>query len=98
MPEMRFRIRWPDGSAETCYSPSLVIKDYFSRRARAIRSPILSTRSRTALAIASERVEAKYGIALLAAPLAQLARIETHGGATLPASPTRASRVDAFEE
>jgi len=26
MPEMRFRIRWPDGVAETCYSPSLVVK------------------------------------------------------------------------
>jgi uncharacterized repeat protein (TIGR04042 family) len=30
MPEMRFRIRWPDGTPETCYSPSLVIKDYFA--------------------------------------------------------------------
>ena len=30
MPEMRFRIRWPDGSSESCYSPSLVIKDYFA--------------------------------------------------------------------
>ena len=30
MPEMRFRIRWPDGSTESCYSPSLVIKDYFA--------------------------------------------------------------------
>ena len=30
MPEMRFRVRWPDGTAETCYSHSLVIKDYFS--------------------------------------------------------------------
>ena len=30
MPEMRFRIRWPDGTPETCYSPSLVIKDFFA--------------------------------------------------------------------
>jgi hypothetical protein len=28
MPETRFRIRWPDGSGETSYSPSLM-----SRRA-----------------------------------------------------------------
>ena len=30
MPEMRFRIRWPDGSTESCYSPSLVVKDFLS--------------------------------------------------------------------
>ena len=30
MPEMLFRIRWPDGTAEDCYSPSLVIKDFFA--------------------------------------------------------------------
>ena len=29
MPEMWFEVRWPDGSSDTCYSPSLVIKDYF---------------------------------------------------------------------
>src|SRR5271170_6318585 len=28
MPEMHFHIRWPDGKRESCYSPSLVIKDY----------------------------------------------------------------------
>ena len=29
MPEMHFVIAWPDGREETCYSPSLVIKDFF---------------------------------------------------------------------
>ena len=29
MPEMRFVIRWPDGRRESCYSPSLVVHDYF---------------------------------------------------------------------
>ena len=28
MPEMRFRVRWPDESVSTCYSPSLVVKDF----------------------------------------------------------------------
>ena len=28
MPETRFLIRWPDGTLESCYSPSLVIEDY----------------------------------------------------------------------
>ena len=36
MPEMRFFIRWPDGKAETCYSPSLVVK-VVSRTAEAPR-------------------------------------------------------------
>ena len=40
MPEMHFHIRWPDGTSETCYSPSLVIKDYFTVGDDAIRSPI----------------------------------------------------------
>ncbi len=31
MPETRFLIRWPDGSPESCYSPSLVIEDYLDR-------------------------------------------------------------------
>ena len=50
MPEMRFRIRWPDGSAESCYSPSLVIKDYFAVGTDYALTDFLA-RSRTALAI-----------------------------------------------
>ena len=30
MPEMSFDIRWPDGSTEQCYSPSLVIQDHLA--------------------------------------------------------------------
>lgn len=84
MPEMRFNIRWPDGSPETCYSPSLIIKDYF-----AIGSSYsvadFRDRSRTALAIASERVRAKFGFACSSAA-DQLARIEERcdGFAALP--------------
>ena len=47
MPEMRFRIRWPDGTPETCYSPSLVIKDYFAVGAD-YALPEFVARSRTA--------------------------------------------------
>jgi uncharacterized repeat protein (TIGR04042 family) len=74
MPEMRFRIRWPDGRSETCYSPSLVIKDYFSV-GTAYRLADFLERSRIALGIASDRVKAKYGMRCRHA-LAQLARIE----------------------
>lgn len=74
MPEMHFRVRWPDGAVETCYSPSLVIKDYFQPGAAYPLGDFLA-RSRTALKIASDRVEAKYGFPCSRA-LGQLARIE----------------------
>ncbi len=77
MPEMRFHIRWPDGTEESCYSPSLVIKDFFVPGA-AYPVPEFLTRSREALTIASDRVKARYGIPCSLA-LGQLARIETTG-------------------
>ena len=95
MPEMHFCIRWPDGTPETCYSPSLVIKDYFSVGAD-YALPDFLERSRTALAIASERVKAKYGMPCRRA-LAQLARIETAAGAFTDVPDARVA-VDAFDE
>jgi uncharacterized repeat protein (TIGR04042 family) len=95
MPEMRFRIRWPDGTPETCYSPSLVIKDYFSVGADYPLADFLE-RSRTALAIASDRVKAKYGAPCRRA-LAQLARIETAAGAFTDVPDARVA-VDGFDE
>jgi uncharacterized repeat protein (TIGR04042 family) len=74
MPEMRFVIRWPDGRQESCYSPSLVIKD-FLREGESYPVSDFLRRSREALQIASARVEAKYGRACSLA-LGQLARIE----------------------
>ncbi|HZG39300.1 MAG TPA: MSMEG_0570 family nitrogen starvation response protein [Nodosilinea sp.] len=74
MPEIRFQIQWPDGQQETCYSPSLVVKDYF---AVATSYPLTDfvERSRTALTIASDRVQAKYGMPCGMA-LGQLRQIE----------------------
>jgi uncharacterized repeat protein (TIGR04042 family) len=95
MPEMRFRIRWPDGRSETCYSPSLVIKDYFSVGAAYPLADFLE-RSRTALGIASGRVKAKYGVPCRRA-LAQLARIEAAAGA-FPNLPDARVVVDGFDE
>jgi uncharacterized repeat protein (TIGR04042 family) len=71
---MRFVIRWPDGGRESCYSPSLVIKD-FLREGESYPVTDFLQRSRQALQIASERVEAKYGYPCSLA-LGQLARIE----------------------
>lgn len=60
MPEIRFQIEWPDGSQDTCYSPSLVVKEYLTPNQTYALDDFV-TRSRTALLIASDRVKAKYG-------------------------------------
>jgi len=95
MPEMHFRVRWPDGAVETCYSPSLVIKDFFQPGEAYPLAEFLA-RSRTALKIASDRVEAKYGFACPRA-LGQLARIET-ACARFAASPKADISIESFEE
>ena len=94
MPEMLFRIRWPDGTAEDCYSPSLVIRDFFDPGESYALADFL-TRSRTALRIASDRVEAKYGRACSLAA-AQLARIET-AAKTFSDLPHARVTVETFE-
>ena len=95
MPEMHFRVRWPDGAVETCYSPSLVIKDFFQPGASYPLADFLA-RSRTALRIASDRVEAKYGFPCSRA-LGQLARIEA-ACARFAAAPEADIRIVSFEE
>jgi len=74
MPEMRFSVRWPDGSEQLCYSPSLVIRDHFAP-GRTYDLPDFLERSRTALTIASDRVRERYGFPCARA-LGQLADIE----------------------
>ena len=95
MPEMRFRIRWPDGVQESCYSPSLVIKDYFQPGDTYNLDEFL-TRARIALNIASERVKARYGMPCSLA-LGQLARIESAAGRFL-AIPDPYVTVEGFDE
>lgn len=75
MPEMHFQIRWPDGATENCYSPSLVIKDYFAPGESYVLADFLQ-RCRTSLTIASDRVKARYGFPCSLA-LGQLASIES---------------------
>jgi uncharacterized repeat protein (TIGR04042 family) len=95
MPEMRFFIRWPDGRAETCYSPSLVVKDFLTPGKTYPLADFVA-RSRGALNIASQRVEEKYGFACPRAQ-AQLARIETAAAAFMNVADAHVT-VDAFEE
>lgn len=95
MPEMRFLIRWPDGAAETCYSPSLVVKDFLAPGESYALADFVA-RCRTALDIASERVKEKYGHRCSRAA-AQLARIESGAGDFAEVAGARVT-VDGFEE
>ncbi|MEM9447755.1 MAG: MSMEG_0570 family nitrogen starvation response protein [Cyanobacteria bacterium P01_E01_bin.6] len=74
MPEIRFQIEWPDGTQDLCYSPSLVVKDYFIPGENYELTDFVA-RSREALTIASDRVRAKYGMPCGLA-LGQLKQIE----------------------
>jgi uncharacterized repeat protein (TIGR04042 family) len=94
MPETRFLIRWPDGTPESCYSPSVVIEDYLVAGKIYALADFLAL-SRTALAIASDRVKAKYGVPCGRA-LAQLARIEA-AAARFVSLPDACVTVDVFE-
>jgi uncharacterized repeat protein (TIGR04042 family) len=93
MPEMLFHLTWPDGTAETCYSPSLVIREHFSEGGLYTLDDFLA-RSRIALGIASERVRAKYGVPCSRAQ-AQLARIE-QAAVSFASQPDPRVRVDRF--
>lgn len=62
MPEMHFTVRWPDGTDQTCYSPSLVVQEHLTP-GHSYPLPDFLQRTQTALSIASERVRAKYGFA-----------------------------------
>jgi uncharacterized repeat protein (TIGR04042 family) len=75
MPEIRFQILWPDGTPEECYSPSLIVKEYFTPD-REYSLEDFVTRSQDALQIASDRVLAKYGMPCSLA-LSQIRRIQT---------------------
>jgi uncharacterized repeat protein (TIGR04042 family) len=92
---MRFRIRWPDGTAETCYSPSLVVRDFFTPGESYPLADFVA-RARDALDIAAERVKLKYGFRCSRAT-AQLARIET-AAAAFENIPRARVIVDAFED
>jgi len=63
---MYFRVTWPDGTGQRCYSPSLVIQDYLTP---GTSYPVAEfvRRSDEALTIASNRVREKYGFACTSA-------------------------------
>ena len=74
MPEINFQIQWPDGTKQSCYSPSLVVKQYFNPGETYELTEFVE-KSRTALNIASDRVKKAYGFSCSRA-LGQLKQIE----------------------
>ncbi len=78
MPAVHFDVRWPDGSVETCYSPSTIIKHYLEvGRVYPLADFVVSARA--GLHAASERVRDRYGSSCSLA-MAQLASIEAMVG------------------
>jgi uncharacterized repeat protein (TIGR04042 family) len=92
MPEMHVHLRWPDGSAQRIYSPSLVITDHLEE-GRTYAVDELVPRLRTALTEASDRVRASYGFPCSRAA-ASLAAVEARAAA-FPAEADAV--VEAFE-
>ena len=95
MPAMHFHLRWPDASESRCYSPSLVIKDYF-QPATVYPLPQFMAQMREALNIASERVRAKYGFACSMA-MDTLAQLEEQA-ARFHQQPNAQIEMLAFDE
>jgi uncharacterized repeat protein (TIGR04042 family) len=60
MPERYVSVRWPDGQTQRIYSPSTVVEDYF-HTGQTIPVADFVARSRAALTVASDRVQAAYG-------------------------------------
>ena len=60
MPERIFKVSWPDGREEDCYSPSSVIEQHLAPEQEYEVSQFLSVAT-TALNEASSRVRLKYG-------------------------------------
>ena len=74
MPEVHFRIRWPDQSETRCYSPSTTIMQFLTA-GRSYPLNEFLTLIRQALEHGSERVRQKYGYGCGHAQL-QIAEIE----------------------
>lgn len=93
MPEMHFVVRWPDDSVMVCYSPSLVVREYFEAGCAYPLDEFIE-RSTAALEIASERVRVKFGFPCVRADR-QLAQIHQHAR-TFERFDGAAVRVESF--
>lgn len=96
MPELHFRVRWPDGSRTRCYSPSSTTREFFEVGASYPLHEFVE-RSRRALKHASDRVAARYGYACSSAA-SQLAQIEQLASQYRDDDAAAAVTVEALEE
>src|SRR5689334_18355826 len=96
MPEMHFKVQWPSGRVEDCYSPSWIIEEYLSAGSD-YPVPDFVERVGVALNIASDRVRQKYGFACSSA-LDQLAAIHTTADALAPEEQQGKVRVLGFRK
>ncbi len=94
MPEVRFRVRWPDDRVKTCYSPSTAIKAVFEPGTAYSLADFLA-RSEQGLNQASERVRQVYGFACSSAQ-DQLNAIRK-AAAAFEGLPDAKVTVEAFE-
>jgi uncharacterized repeat protein (TIGR04042 family) len=76
MPERYVLVRWPLGPEQRIYSPSTIVEDYFTAGQRLPVADFVA-RSREALTIASDRVQALHGFPCSNAARS-LAAIEAH--------------------
>jgi uncharacterized repeat protein (TIGR04042 family) len=93
MPEMTFRVRWPDDSTTLCYSPSSTIREAFVI-GEGYPVPEFVARSRAALEHASARVAQKYGYGCAHAQR-QIEEIESQAAAFANRADARIT-VEAF--
>ncbi len=93
MPEMTFRIRWPDGEVEDCYSPSTIVTDHLAPQTE---YPLADfhARATAALEAANARVRARFGMGCAHA-LNQLSEIDRRV-AGFAATPGATVRVESF--
>ena len=94
MPEMHFSVRWPDGSEQRCYSPSLVVQDHLAPGA-SYDVPDFVSRVTEAMHVASERVRAKYGFACTSA-MATTAAVEARAAEQVAEHATGRVTVTGF--
>ncbi|MET0240736.1 MAG: MSMEG_0570 family nitrogen starvation response protein [Sphingobium sp.] len=94
MPEMRFRVRWPDGRLEDCYSPLTIITQHLEP---GVPYPLAEfvAKARADLTAANERVRGRFGMGCAQA-INQMLAIEEAAGAFADLPGARVS-VESFQ-
>lgn len=93
MPEMHFRVRWPDGREEDCYSPSTIITEHLEVGSSYPLDAFVR-KARTALEAANGRVRARFGMGCAQA-MNQIDAIEAAASA-FSDMPDAVVRVEGF--